>query len=84
MGPTDQPRENRVERDLQNCKMIKLLLQATKSVLSHLLEQERTQRETAHKAESPPSFLLVAEACRRRGCVTVKFHLSLGTTQLSR
>ena len=40
MGPTDQPRETHVERDLQNCKMRNLLLQATKSVLSHLLEQE--------------------------------------------
>ena len=33
MGPIDQPCETRVERDLQNCKMRNLLLQATKSVL---------------------------------------------------
>ena len=53
MGPTDhQPSETHVERDLQNCKMRNKLLQATKSVISHVLEQERMQRGTAHKAQN--------------------------------
>lgn len=48
MGPTNQqPSETCVERDLQNGKMRNVLLQATKSVVSRLLEQEGMQRGTA-------------------------------------
>lgn len=53
MGPTNQqPSETCVERDLQNGKMRNVLLQATKSVVSRLLEQEGMQRGTAHEAQN--------------------------------
>ena len=91
MGPTDhQPSETRVESDLQNYKMRNLLLHATTSVISHLLERERMQRGTAHKAQNrllPSCWWLrpgrggAASLLRAvaRGCRSgEKFHLSPG------